>query len=177
MRAPTAERGLFHKRLRSCLRFLTAVACVALALMMFITVLDVVLRNVFNIAILGAYDLVETMMVCVVFLGIGEAFLNDTHITVDIIDNVIGPRAVVILQGLALLVSAVFLGLLLRYMPIPAWEAYLYSDRKPDLPIPLIALWIPCLLGVAAAFVAVLFKLWSLLRAQAPLAAGRGDAP
>ena len=179
MEAPTATRSLFQKRLRCFLRALTVIACTALMLMMCLTVLDVVLRNFFNIAMLGTYDIVETMMVCVVFLGIGEAFLDDTHITVDIIDSVISPKAVRVLQGIALVVSAVFLGLLLRYMPIPAWEAYIYGDRKPDLPIPLILLWIPCLVGIAAAFVAVLCKLWGSLRSNTPpaQASTQGDTP
>ncbi|NYT69978.1 TRAP transporter small permease [Pusillimonas noertemannii] len=163
MKAPGSHGGPCQRGLRCCLRVLTLIAGVALALMMFVTVADVVLRNFFHVSILGTYDIVETMMVFVVFLGIGEAFLDDTHITVDVVDHFATPRTVLVLKGLAMAAAAVFLMLLLRYMPIPALEAYIYGDRKPDLPIPLIVLWIPCLLGMAAALAAVLYKLLSML--------------
>ncbi len=165
--APTG-RGAIQQGLRRCLRALTLVAATALALMMLITVADIVLRNLFSLPILGTYDLVETMMVFVVFLGIGEAFLNDGHITVDVIDHAVSPRTVALLKLLALAASAIFLGVLLRYMLVPAWDAYVFGDRKPDLPIPLIALWVPCLVGIASAFVAVLFKLGAGLKAGLP---------
>lgn len=164
MRAASHTGGRLYRWMRFVLRALTLLAGVALALMMLITVADVLLRNLFAIPILGTYDMVETLMVFVVFLGIGEAFLDDTHITVDVIDHFVGQHALSLLKIVALVLAAVFLGLLLRFMPIPAWEAYIYADRKPDLPILLAWLWIPCLLGIFAAFVAVLFKLCCLLR-------------
>jgi len=160
---------------RLTLRGLTLLAGLALALMVCITMADVLLRNLFGIPVLGTYDLVETLMVFVVFLGIGEAFLDDTHITVDIIDHFISSNLVVLLKIVGLLLSAVFLGLLLWHMPTPAWEAYIYQDRKPDLPIMLYWLWIPCLAGMFAALVAALVKLSCLLRSAGNAPTGRAD--
>ena len=160
----THRGGHFHRNVRHCFRALTLVAGLALALMMLVTMADVLLRNLFSVPILGTYDIVETLMVFVVFLGIGEAFLDDTHIMVDVVDHFVGQRSVHVLKVIALLLAVVFLGLLLRYMPAPAWEAYVYGDRKPDLPILLAWLWIPCLVGILAAFLAALYKLYSLVR-------------
>ncbi len=163
--SPTLSRGgRFHRGVRHCLRALTLLAGLALALMMFVTMADVLLRNLFSIPILGTYDIVETLMVFVVFLGIGEAFLDDTHITVDVVDHFVGRRSLHVLKIAALLLAVVFLGLLLRFMPAPAWDAYVYGDRKPDLPILLAWLWIPCLVGIFAAFLAALYKLCCLIQ-------------
>ncbi|HWK61766.1 MAG TPA: TRAP transporter small permease [Eoetvoesiella sp.] len=164
MSLTTHRGGRFHRVVRYCFRALTLVAGLALALMMLVTMADVLLRNLFSVPILGTYDIVETLMVFVVFLGIGEAFLDDTHIMVDVVDHFVGPRSVHVLKVIALLLAVVFLGLLLRYMPAPAWEAYVYGDRKPDLPILLAWLWIPCLVGILAAFLAALYKLCRLVR-------------
>ena len=166
------SRGI-HRWLRRLLRCLTLLAGVALALMVCVTMADVLLRNLFNTPVLGTYDIVETLMVFVVFLGIGEAFLDDTHITVDIVDHFISQNAVILLKLFGLLLSAVFLGMLMWHMPTPAMEAYLYQDRKPDLPIMLYWLWIPCLLGVFAALVAAVFKLFCLLRGAGIRSASR----
>lgn len=162
-----------HRWMRRLLRGLTLLAGVALALMVCVTMADVLLRNLFNVPVLGTYDIVETLMVFVVFLGIGEAFLDDTHITVDIIDHFISHNAVLLLKILGLLLSAVFLGMLMWHMPIPALEAYLYQDRKPDLPIMLYWLWIPCLVGTFAALMAALFKLCCLLHSAYNKCSGR----
>lgn len=163
MAVSAQETRRIYRWVRRILRGLTMLAGVALALMVCVTMADVLLRNLFNIPVLGTYDIVETLMVFVVFLGIGEAFLDDTHITVDIIDHFISANAVVVLKILGLLLSAVFLGLLMWHMPAPAMEAYLYQDRKPDLPIMLYWLWIPCLVGIFSALVAAVFKLCCLL--------------
>jgi len=164
MAVKAGSGGRIYRGMRLTLRGFTLLAAVALALMVCVTMADVLLRNLFNIPVLGTYDIVETLMVFVVFLGIGEAFLDDTHITVDVIDHFVSKNAVHLFKILGLSLSTVFLGLLLWHMPTPAWESYLYQDRKPDLPIMLYWLWIPCLVGMIAALVAVLFKLCCLFR-------------
>src|SRR5690554_4029586 len=98
MAVTAGESRRIHRWVRRLLRGLTLLAGVALALMVCITMADVLLRNLFNIPVLGTYDIVETLMVFVVFLGIGEAFLDDTHITVDIIDHFISRNAVLLLK-------------------------------------------------------------------------------
>jgi len=154
---------------RLCLRGLTLLAGLALALMVCVTMADILLRNLFGIPVTGTYDVVEALMVFVVFLGIGEAFLDDAHITVDVIDHFVSRNAVYLFKIFGLLLSAAFLGMLLWHMPTPAWDAYVYQDRKPDLPIMLYWLWIPCLAGMFAALLAVLFRLGCLIRGH-----GRG---
>lgn len=175
MAEKAGESLRIHRWMRRFLRGLTLVAGLALALMVCVTMADVLLRNLFGIPVLGTYDLVEALMVFVVFLGIGEAFLDDTHITVDIIDHFVSQSAVLGLKIAGLLLSVVFLGLLLWHMPTPAWEAYLYQDRKPDLPIMLYWLWVPCLVGMLAAFVAAVFKLGCLLQGSRRKSVGASD--
>lgn len=55
-----------------------------LFLMMMLTVADVFMRAVLNKPIIGTTEIIEQMMVAVVFFGIGWCALKGKHITVDL---------------------------------------------------------------------------------------------
>jgi len=139
---------------------LAAAAAVAAGVMMCATVLDVLMANLFNRPMVGTFDLVETMLPCLVFLGIPRVFLRERNITVDIIDHVASPRAVVVLRMFAALAAFVFLAVMLWQMLWAARDAYTFGDRKPDLPIMLYVIWIPVLIGTACALLAAATLVW-----------------
>jgi TRAP-type transport system small permease protein len=136
-------------------------AAAALLLMMLTTVADVVMANLFRHPILGAYDMVETMLVFAVFLGMPRIFVANANIVVDIIDFFVSARVVVRLKQLALLLSLLFLVLLLWNMVTPALDAYGFGEKKQELGLPLWILWLPMLLGVLLSAVAILISLVS----------------
>ncbi|MBW1801866.1 MAG: TRAP transporter large permease subunit [Deltaproteobacteria bacterium] len=54
-------------------------------LMMLMTVADVVLRYFFNRPILGAYELIEFILVIVVFFAVAYTMAQDRHVSVDVL--------------------------------------------------------------------------------------------
>ena len=126
-------------------------AALALIVMMLVTVADVFLRYVFNRPIPGSYDLVESTLVVFVFHGLSAVFLSRQNIQIDLIDSLVGRRAVILLTKLSDLLSIFALGLLGWAMITPALQAYLYGDRKPELGLPIYVLWIFALAGLAGA--------------------------
>src|SRR5215471_10560481 len=95
-------------------------AAVALVVMMCVTVVDVVLRYVFNSPIRASYDLVEAMMVLFVFNGISTAFLQRRNIVIDLIDSFVGRRVVAFLTRLADVTTIATLLLFIYAMLTPA---------------------------------------------------------
>ncbi len=167
MNGETATPWLIERLQRAQLRL----AAVALIVMMLVTVADVALRYVANHPISGSYDLVESALVVFVFHGISAVFLGRQNIVIDIIDSVIGRRAVRLLIGLADLLSLVALAILAWAMTTPALQAFAYGDRKLELGLPIYVLWIFALAGMLGAMLCVI----ALILGR--LGSGRPDTP
>lgn len=63
-----------------------------LAVMMFMTGIDVVMRYIFNRPISGAYELTELMMVILVFFGLAYTQIKKEHVAVDLVFNRFAPK-------------------------------------------------------------------------------------
>ena len=137
----------------------SVVAALALVAMMLVTVADVALANLLKRPIIGAYDLVESTLIISVFLGIPATFLRNGNIVVDVVDFFVSPATVRRLKFLAEVATLVFLLLLLFNMVTPALDAYKFGGKKQELGLPLWVLWVPMLLGVLLAALAVLESL------------------
>lgn len=151
-----AVRNLSQKLVQTC----TALSAVALVLMMGATVVDVFMANVFKRPIVGVFDLVETTLVLSVFLGFPATFLAGGHIAVDVVDLVASPTTLARLKILAKLFSLVFLAFLAWQMIEPAHDAYKFGERKQELGLPLYALWIPMIFGIAVSALMVFVSLF-----------------
>jgi TRAP-type C4-dicarboxylate transport system permease small subunit len=137
----------------------SAVAATALAVMVLAIVVDVAMANLFKQPISGTFDLVETTLVILVFMGFPATFLRNGHIAVDVIDHFVSPAAVARLKWVAAAVSMFFLLFFAWQMASPALDAFKFGERKQELGLPLWVLWIPMILGFvlsAVALVAVL---------------------
>jgi TRAP-type transport system small permease protein len=134
-------------------------AAIALIAMMLTTVADVAMATLFKRPIIGAYDMVETMLVFSVFLGIPATFLRNGNIVVDVIDFFVAKDTVRRLQQVALFLTLVFLVLMFWNMITPALDAYKFGDKKQELGMPLWVLWLPILLGVLMSAIVVLVSL------------------
>lgn len=137
-------------------RFLTRVAAILLVAMVAINVVDVGLRSGLNAPIFGTYEIVELFLAAVAFLAIPEAFFRGQHITIELIDQVIPPRAVEFLKMTGLAASVAFLGLLAFHMIEPAVEFVEFNEVTVDLQYPVIWKAGFVLAGIAFSFVAVL---------------------
>jgi TRAP-type C4-dicarboxylate transport system permease small subunit len=124
-------------------------AMAALAVIGCVTVADVALKYLLNRPITGAYDVVETLLPVVIFHGLPATLLRRQNIVIDLVDHVAGPRGT---RALVAAADAVMLGVLVLIalaMIAPAQQALEYGDRKLELGVPLYAIWIAVLAGIA----------------------------
>jgi len=70
-----------------------------LALMVLLITTDVVLRYAFNRPIKGTYEIVELMLVVIVYLGLTFVQIKKAHISVTMVTEKLSPRAVAILES------------------------------------------------------------------------------
>ena len=84
-------------------------ALISLVFLMTGTTADVVLRNLFDISLLGVFELSELAMVLVVCLGLGWTFIDDGHIRVSLLVERLSPRVALITNAATGLMVAVFL--------------------------------------------------------------------
>ena len=139
-------------------RLFGALAAIAIAAMMLLTVADVVLRGFFNRPIHGTYELVELLLACAVFLALPAAFLRDEQIVVDVVDHY-APRAVPALRIFAGVASLALLVVLGWQAALAARDSVVFGDVTMDLALPRILYWIPLLVGVGCAAIAAMFML------------------
>jgi TRAP-type C4-dicarboxylate transport system permease small subunit len=108
---------------------------VILLAMMTMTVADVIMRYFFRRPIIGSTEISVTLMVCVVFLGIGWCALNDGHISVDIITNRLSKRGRALLNAFDNIVTLV-LALII------AWRSFIeaVSVKNMEVTSPLLSI-------------------------------------
>lgn len=75
------------KYVRPFSRAVDCIGRVILALMVLLITLDVVLRYFFNRPIKGSYELIEFMMVLIVYLGLGYAQIKKRHVSITLFTN------------------------------------------------------------------------------------------
>jgi TRAP-type transport system small permease protein len=66
---------------------LNSIAFVIIFLLMLLTVVDVVLRKIFNKGILGTLEISEFMMAAIVFFSLAAGELKDRNVNVDLLFN------------------------------------------------------------------------------------------
>jgi TRAP-type C4-dicarboxylate transport system permease small subunit len=145
-------------------RWLSALAGVALACMVLLVVADVLRSNFFHRPIIGTFDLVQALLVFIVFLGIPHLFFVEGNITVDVIDHLAGKRVVASLRVLGGLLSFCYLGLLWIHMFAPALDTLNFGDVTSDLSMPVFIMWVPVLFGLAIALIALIFVIMRQLK-------------
>lgn len=145
-------------------RVQTALAVLAAAVIVAFTVADVVMRYGFDRPIPGAYDMVQAMLVLLVFHGLGAVFDRRSNITIDLIDHLLGRRGQGVLVLAADLVQIAALSLLFWAMLDPAGQAYAYGDRMLELGLSLWVVWGFALSGVAGAVLVALARFSADLR-------------
>lgn len=145
--------------LHGAARGLAIVAGLFLAAMMVITVVDVVLRDVFNTGIQGTLEIVELLLACSFFIGLPALFVKDAHIVVDMVDAS-RPHWVPVLKRISMLLAVVTLSAMTWQGWISAKDTLEFGDVTSDLALPRIWYWIPVLFGMAAAAIAAIVMLF-----------------
>jgi TRAP-type C4-dicarboxylate transport system permease small subunit len=111
-------------------------ALVAAAVIMLMTLLitaDVIGRYTLNSPIEGAGEMVELMMVVVVFFGIGYRTLQRGHVAVDVLSLHFSKRTNAILDVMFLWISAIIVGLITWRLGLKGWESAIDISRNITL--------------------------------------------
>ena len=143
---------------------LSRFAGLALLAMVAVNVGDVGLRDIFGIQTVGAYEIIEMLLAAVGFLAIPEAFLRDSHITVELIDQVVPARAVDWLRVFGALLVVVYLALLTWKMVQPALDFLNFGEVTIELGVSQFYPAAVILAGIAASLLAALVSFARELR-------------
>ncbi len=106
-------------------RALSLFAAVILFAIMWLTVVDVISRDVFNVSITGLFEVTEILMGVLVFAGLPIVTANQGHVSVTLLDPWVGPKLRVVQRAtINLLCMAVLV--------IFAWRLWHVAGRLAD---------------------------------------------
>jgi TRAP-type C4-dicarboxylate transport system permease small subunit len=137
-------------------RFFSYTAAIFLAVMMLITVADVVLRSSAGIAMRGQFELVELSLAYTVFLALPAVFLRDAHLVVDVADHFVSARVRLALDVFGAAASLVALAVMLWQMAPQALYMMRFGDVTFDLQVPKLWYAAAALAGISCSAVAAL---------------------
>lgn len=133
-------------------------AVVCLAGMLLLTVVDVGLRSLLDYPLRGVYELVELLLAGTFFLALPAVFLRNDNILVNTIDD-FAPRAVPILNRIALLLAVCVFVVMAWQGLIAARDSLEFNDVTADLGLPRFWHWIFVLTGLIGATLAAFFMM------------------
>jgi len=143
-------------------------AALVLAFMMLFTTYAVVMRQIFDTPILGVVDVMELALVVCIFLAMPGVFLRDEHVVVDVIDQMVSPRAVRRMRLLGLFLTLGFLVLMMTYMVQPAFEKLDQHEVTMTLGINRFVHWIPIIFGFVFSIAATVWVIVHFVRLGVP---------
>jgi TRAP-type C4-dicarboxylate transport system permease small subunit len=114
---------------------LGAAASLILFCMMTLTFVDVVLRYVVNRPLRGSLEITELLLLVLIFAGLPLVTHASEHVTMDLIDRLLGERGRRLLNQLVELVCASLMFLLAWLMWIKAGRIAAYGDTTDVLRI------------------------------------------
>lgn len=152
----------------SIIELFLSIAMAALVVMMFAIVADVFMRFAFNAPITGSYDVVEFSLIIAVFYSLGAVILGLHEILIDLIDHLVAPKTVLILQRISALLSAGILIFIFLSMLTPALQSYQYGEMRLELQMPTWIMWAVALVGMAGGVLASVLKLFKPAPANPP---------
>jgi len=136
--------------------------------MMMLTFVDVVARYVFNFPLRGAFEITELMLLVLIFAGLPLVSHADEHVTMDFIDRLLGPRALIfVVRTVHVLVAAVMFFLTWQVW-IKAGRLSGYGDNTDVLKI---------LVGPFVYFMALMIGITGLVHVFKVCFPGTGRAP
>ena len=141
------------------IRMFLSIAMAALVVMMMTIVSDVFMRFAFNAPITGSYDVVEFSLIVAVFYSLGAVITGLHEILIDLIDHLVRPRTVLLLQRVSALLSAAILVFIFLSMLTPAMQSYQYGEMRLELNMPTWIMWVVALVGMAGGVLASIVKL------------------
>ncbi len=112
------------------------IGCVALFLMMGLTVVDVTGRFLFNSPILGSYEITQYLIVVMIFSFIGHAQARKYHVNVEILVNTFPKKVQALVELFNSLVGFLLLAIISWMAFEKAFESMATGDCPMNLPVP-----------------------------------------
>jgi len=103
--------------------------------MMTLTFVDVVMRYVVNRPLRGSLEITELLLLVLIFAGLPLVAHADEHVTMDLIDRLLGERGRRLLERIVALASAGLMFLLAWLMWLKAGRVSAYGDTTDVLRI------------------------------------------
>ncbi len=110
-------------------------ASVILFVMMLLTFIDVVARYLFNFPLRGGFEITELMLLVLIFAGLPLVSRADEHVTMDFIDRMLPPRALLLVVRAAHALCAAVMFFLTWQVLIKAGTIAGYGDTTDVLKI------------------------------------------
>jgi TRAP-type C4-dicarboxylate transport system permease small subunit len=133
-------------------------AAAVLFCMMALTFVDVVGRYLFNHSVPGSFEITEIMMAMLIFAGLPLVSRREEHVTVDLVDHLLGARGRRAQRAVIEFVSGVLLLGLAHLLLNKAHETARYGDTTTVLQIKLAPFVYAMVLFVAVAGVIHVIK-------------------
>lgn len=100
-------------------------AGVLLFVIMMVTVVDVAGRYLFNAPLPGGFEITQMLMAALIYAGLPSACLQESHVTIDLLDGVtpkrvVRPRQIVINLGCAIILAVI------------AWQLWHLAEKIAD---------------------------------------------
>jgi TRAP-type C4-dicarboxylate transport system permease small subunit len=112
------------------------IGCVALFLMMGLTVVDVIGRFLFNSPILGSFEITQYLIVVMIFSFIGNAQAEKWHVSVEILVNTFPKRVQALIDLFNALVGVLLMAVISWMGFEKAFESMATGDSPMNLPVP-----------------------------------------
>jgi TRAP-type C4-dicarboxylate transport system permease small subunit len=125
----TAILGGFIRCVEAIMRVVRAAIAVLLVLSVLLNFANVIGRKFFSAPIIGAEEVMNFLMVAVVFLGAGVVAFDGTHINMEIVIDRFPPRLRVAFKALAQ-VAAIGIALTLVVLGIPIIQHLAQFDER-----------------------------------------------
>ena len=142
-------------------RFFLAGTILFTSLLLFV---NVIMRYVFHNAIYWAEELVRYLMVWLIFLGGSQVAKREGHITVDVVQTAVPPKARTVMVFSVHIVTIVFCLVLTYYSYHQMMRVFSSKQISPAMELPM---WIPYLsIPVGSFLIAVRYtqRLWGSIR-------------
>lgn len=131
------SESLIEKMFYPLVRFADKISWIMLFAMMTMTAIDLFLRNFTNSSVLGANELTELMMVAVVFCSLAQCEVENEHIRLDIVMNLVSPKVRLMADFFTQGLCTVIFGLMSVSLFHHSANMKKYGEITMDLGIPL----------------------------------------
>jgi TRAP-type C4-dicarboxylate transport system permease small subunit len=115
---------------------LSRIGCVALLLMMGLTVVDVAGRFLFNSPILGSFEITQYLVVILVFSFVGYAQSRKVHVNVDLLVNSFPRKVQAAVDLFNYLVCLLLMAVVTWMGVLKAFDSMASGDKPMNLSVP-----------------------------------------